>query len=285
MPTHILIGASLSSVAVFAAVFLAARLWGPYWDTLSERQMGRLNEQFERLALDRSKYHVFLRVWGVALVLVGVVFGVLLNMVPVAVMLLFLTYVAPRHILEYLIRRRTKLLRDQLVAATVGVGNAVKAGLSLPQGIEAICNETPQPLAGELNRIVFDFNRGRPLKAALEKVRHRLDLESFTLFALALEAAIDRGGRLDEALDRISHSLQENQRLERKLETETASGKQTVLILGSFPAIFLISFYLLDPHSTSLLFTMFSGQVVLAVVIALTYAGSRWASSMMRIEL
>ncbi len=275
----------LSSLTTFAAVFAAVRLWSPYWDVLAAKQMGQLSEQFDRLALDRAKFQLFLRLWGISLVAVFVVFAFVLNMPPIAIALTLLTYVAPRHILDFLIRRRTKILRDQLAAASVGVGNAVKAGLSLAQGIETVCNETPQPLATEFERIVFEFNRGRPLKEALEQVRQRLQLEAFTLFALAIEVAIDRGGRLNEALDRISTSLQENQRLERKLEAETSSGRQAVAILTCFPIVFILMFYFLDRDSISLLFSTLYGQFLLVAVMGLTYAGSRWASRIMNVEL
>lgn len=285
MPTVSMIWSALSALATFAAVFFAVRQWGPFWDLLAAKQMGRLAEQFERLALDQDKFKLFMRLWGLLLVAIFVLFGFVLKMLPIGVALGLLAYIAPRHILDLLIRRRTKLLRDQLVNASVGIGNAVKAGLSLAQGIETICDETPDPLAAEFRRIVFEFDRGRPLKEALEQVRLRLQLEAFTLFALAIEVAIDRGGRLNEALDRISGSLQEHQRLERKLDAETSAGRQAVSILTFFPVVFLGLFYLLDRHSISLLFTTFYGQCVIAVVMAFTYAGSRWAAKIMNVEI
>lgn len=285
MSAYVLILISLSSATLFAAVYLAVREWSPYWDRIATKQMGAMADQFDRLALDQDKFQWFLRLWGISVVAIFVMFAFVFKMLPVAIVMTFLAYVAPRHILAFLISQRTKLIRDQLVGASVGVGNAVKAGLSLAQGLETVCDEVPKPLSVELQRIVFEFDRGRPLKEALEQVRQRLQLESFTLFALAIEAAIDRGGRLNEALDRISTSLQETQRLERKLEAETAAGRQAVTILTGFPGLFLGFFFLLDRQSTSLLFSTFSGQCVLATVIVLTYIGSRWASKIMNIEI
>mgnify|MGYP007026956784 CR=1 FL=1 len=40
---------------------------------------------------------------------------------------------------------------------------AARAGLSLAQGIENVAQETPEPLATELHRIVRDYRGGRPL--------------------------------------------------------------------------------------------------------------------------
>ncbi len=40
-------------------------------------------------------------------------------------------------------------------------------------------------------------------------------------------------GKITDALERISRSLQENQRLERKMEADTASGRKVIIILGA----------------------------------------------------
>ena len=44
----------------------------------------------------------------------------------------------------------------------------------------------------------------------------RLRSENFALFAAAMEASRESGGRLNETVDRIAHSVRELQRLERK---------------------------------------------------------------------
>jgi tight adherence protein B len=274
----------LSSLLLLAAVALG--LWGigPYWDLLAARQMGLLAERFRRLGLSEPQLQFCLRMWGLLLVGWLFVVGVLLRMPPVAVVSVGLIYLAPRHILDFLICRRERILRHQLVAATVAMGNAVKAGLSLAQAIENVSRETPLPLRNELTRIVRDFERGRPLKEAIEQVRGRLQLEAFTLFALAIETALERGGRVNQSLERISNSLLENQRLERKLEAETSAGRQVVLILACFPAGFAGLLYLLDATSTALLFTTLAGQFVLCAAMLLVYAGSNWAAHIMRFE-
>ena len=89
---------------------------------------------------------------------------------------------------------------------------------------------------------------------------------------------MERGGRITEALERISRSLQENQRLERKLEADTESGRKVVVMLAAFPAVFLGLFYFLNPEGTALLFTTILGQVVLVFVIVMVYAAVRWAN-------
>jgi tight adherence protein B len=278
----LLIGASLLS-GLSVGMFIFA--WLPLWDQAAAWQMGGLTGRFRRLGLNVTHMKFYLRVWGVAVASVFCLFWFVLRAYPLAAVGTLLAYVAPRHILDWIIRFRARTLRDQLAVASVGLSNAAKAGLSLAQGLEAVAAESPAPLSRELGRITFEFQRGRPLKEAIEVTRQRLELEAFTLFALAIEAAIERGGPINKALQRISDSLVEYQRLERKLETETSAGRQVVILLSLFPVGFVGVYYLLNPSSTELLFSTFVGQCVLVAVIVLVYAGARWAASMLRIEL
>jgi len=281
-PTTIVIGATSLMFGLAAAT--AAGLLGTAWDRFAQRQVDQLGQRFQELGMGAERLQTMLRLWGACLLSIAVG-GVVLRSWPLALVLLWLTYVAPHHFLSAAIRRREKLLRDQMVVASLGLANAAKAGLSLAQGFETVCSETPLPLKNELRRIVFDYHCGRPLRDAIEEVRRRLDLDCFSLFAIAVQVALHRGGRVNAALERISESLYETQRLERKLDADTSSGRQMVLILSLFPLGFLAIFAVVAPHSVALLFQTIVGQVVLAVVIVITYLGIRWAHRIMSIRL
>jgi tight adherence protein B len=196
-----------------------------------------------------------------------------------------LVYVLPRLILHYLIGRRQTLLRDQVAGAAVLLANSTRASLTLAQGIESAGREAPEPLALELRRIALEYQRGRPLSEALRDAQRRLNLDGFTLLASALLTCLDRGSNVSEALERISKSLLEHQRLERKLDADTASGRRVVLLLGAFPVLFLGFFSLLDPVAIARLFDGVLGQLVLVVVGLLVYVGVRWALRIMRLEV
>lgn len=276
---------AVSSALVFAASTLTFLMLTPLWDYLAAKQMGQLTDRFERLALDTNMLYFALRVWGIAMVAIFFALWLGAGMLPIAITVTLIIYTAPRHILHLLILRQERLLRDQLVSATTRLGNAVKAGLSIAQGIDTVTEDTPPPLSRELSRIANDYQRGRPLREAIAAVRQRLNLEDFTLFALAIEVALDRGGRLNEALDRISHSLGENQRVERKLEAETANGRRVVLILGAFPVGFLLLYYFCAPDLTWYLYSTFWGHLLLAGVIGLVYVGYRYATFILNASL
>jgi tight adherence protein B len=275
----------LSTILVFAAVYLAAGSAGSVWDQVTRRYVADITPMLDSLSIDRSRLPGYLRIWGVALVAAFVVVAFVMGMPPVALAAVYMVYVAPRIALDFMIRRRRALLRDQMVAATIALANTTRAGLSLAQGLETVSNETPEPLAAELRRISHEYKHGRPLPEALRAAKERLNIDSFTLFAAAILVCLERGGRITDALERISHSLQELQRIERKLEVDTASGAKVVYILTGFPLFFLGLSYVTNPEGTVTVFQSIVGQVVLLVVIALAYFSFRWSQRILAIEI
>jgi Flp pilus assembly protein TadB len=267
------------------AVILGMLRFAPIWDSVAAKRTGRQKMIFENLGMNGELLRWSLRVWGVGLPFVFWFLWLFWGKFLLACLCAFLLYQTPAIILEIIIRRRKKLLTHQLVIAASAMANCLKAGLSLPQGLEAIERDTPLPLAVEFRRINFEYQRGRPLQESLEVVRKRLNLEAFTLFALTLQVAMERGGRINESLQRIAISLRENERLQRKIESDTAAGRQVVLLLALFPALFLGFFYVLDPHYLVLLFETLTGQIMLVSASLFIYAGCRWANKMIHIEL
>lgn len=273
----------LSSLLWFAAVTVGCFLLAPYFDHFSKNFVGTAGQRFEQLGLGTERLKNMLRAWGLTLV-ICLVGGYWLGILPIALAVAWLVMLAPQVILKYLIKQREQLLRDQMVGASMALANSVKAGLTMSQGLESIAEEIPSPLREEFRRIVFEYNRGRPLRDAIREVGDRLQLDAYSLFANAAEVALERGGRVNEALERISHSLQETQRLERKLEADTSAGRQLILILTIFPVAFLGLFYFLEPNGVTLLFTTFLGQVVIVAAMFLIYGGSRWANKILDID-
>lgn len=274
-----------SSLIVFAAVYLACRSAGPVWDDVTARYVADVMPKLDSLSIDRSHLPKYLRIWGISLVAAFVFVAFILRMPPVALAAVYLVYVSPRIILDVMIRKRRALLRDQMVTATIALANTSRAGLSLAQGLESIGKETPEPLAAELRRIVHEYRHGRPLAEAIRATKERLQIESFTLFSAAILVCLERGGRITDALERISHSLQELQRIERKLEVDTASGTKVVYILTGFPVLFLGISYLTNREGTNALLHSILGQVILLIVIGLTYFSFRWSQKILAIEV
>ena len=275
----------ITTATVFVAGFLAARSIRGAWDLISQHYIADLQPMVESLSLDQKHIQSLLRWWGISLALSFLVLTFVLGMFPIALAVAVLLLLAPRWLLRLMIKRQRTRLRDQLVGGTTSLANACRAGLSLAQGLETVSSEVPQPLATEFQRIVSEYQHGRSLSEAITTTKERLRLDSFTVFASAVCVSLQRGGRITESLERIGSTLQENQRIERKLEAETASGRKVVVLLALFPFVFLGGFYLMHPEGTVLVFQSLIGQFVLLAVIGLVVASVAWSNRILAIEL
>lgn len=275
----------LPSLLVLATVMMTSLWLGPAWDIIAQRHIKDILPRLNALGMDEESVSGWMRWWGIAMFGAFLLFGVIFQMIPVGLGMVFVIFVSPRFILDWLIEIRQTKLRDQLVRASMGVANSCRAGLSLAQAFEKVAAETPYPLSNELIRIVRYYKGGSRIQEALREVQKRLNLESFTVFSSSVIVSLEQGGNIATALEEISKGLQEMQRLERKLESDTASGRMLAIILSSFPIFFLGLFTVLDPASMNLLYSTLIGNLVLVVVGGIVFVSFKWCMAILDVDL
>ena len=173
-------------------------------------------------------------------------------------------------------RHRHKV-EDQLADAMVMLANSVRAGLSLAQSLEILAAQCPKPINAEFHQIVAEYNLGKPLERTLVEAKQRLQSENFALFAAALLASHESGGRLNETVERIAQSVLELQRLDRKVMSETAQARKSAIYMALAPPVILVVYYFVDQDNTTLLFTQTVGHIVLAAALTLNVIAYFWA--------
>jgi len=108
-----------------------------------------------------------------------------------------------------------------------------------------------------------------------------LKSENFALFAAALLASRESGGRLNETIERIAQSVLEMQRLERKVQSETAQARKSAIYMATVPFGILVAYWFVDRVNTTLLFTQVFGQCVLATALVLNVVAYFWARAIL----
>ena len=266
----------ISSVLIGVAAGLGVIGSADLVDWINGKYLADLGERMDRLGMDSRPLRGLLRFRWISSIAAFVIVGLWMHMIPVGILSAVLAYYLFGQWLEGRLVKRRQQLRDQLVGAVRGLAAQVRAGLPLTEALASISGDMPEPLGGVLRRAVNQSEQGRALKAILLDMKERLRIESFSLLVVAILIAEERGGKLADVLERIAHSLQEQQRVERKRESDTAAGRLLVNILASFPALFLGMFYLLDPEGTSMVFSTLAGQLVLCVVGAIAVGSLLW---------
>ena len=267
----------LSSLLVGLAVGLLAYAG---WDYVVlavgaiERDMA---DKLRRLHAPTRKLHAYLIIWltVIGLNFVGVWFlaGAPIFAVLISVFLL----ASPWYLLRRVARRHRARIEDQLADAMVTLANAVRAGLSLAQSLEILAAQCPKPINAEFYQIVAEYKLGKTLERTLTEAKGRLRSENFALFAAALLASHESGGRLNETVERIAQSVLELQRIERKVMSETAQARKSAVYMALAPAFILVAYFFVDPENTRMLFTEIIGQLLLATAVVLNVVAYLWA--------
>ncbi|MHB1036304.1 MAG: type II secretion system F family protein [Pirellulales bacterium] len=244
-----------------------------------------LAEKLRRLRASTANLRKYLVAWLVAIA--AVFFGLWIGLGNLVFGILFSTFLicGPWYLLRRMAEARRQKIEDQLADAIVTLSGAIKAGLSLAQSLEILADQCPKPICTEFQQIVGEYKLGKPLDRTLHEAKERLKSENFALFAAALEASRESGGRLNETVERIATSVLEFQRLERKVASETAQARKSAVYMALAPAFILVVYYFVDPINTVLLFTTLVGQLMLAVSVVLNLIAYLWARAILNPDI
>ena len=187
----------------------------------------------------------------------------------------------PWYLLHRMARQRKQKIEDQLAGSMTTLSGAIRAGLALAQALEILAEQSPKPIKQEFQHMVGQYSMGKTLQETLTEAKKRLRSENFSMFAAAMLASRESGGRLNETVERIADSVREFQRLERKIESETAQARKSAVYMALAPPIILLVYYFVDPINTGRLFTTVPGQVILSVAIVLNVVAGLWARAIL----
>ncbi len=271
-----LMGMSLAALGLFCGGLFSGPL------SLVERDLA---EKLRRLRMSTKKLRQYLVLWMAATALVFLGFWLVLGNLVFAVLISILILLSPWYLIRRLAERRRVKIEDQLADSMVTLANAVRAGLSLAQSMEILAAQCPKPINAEFFQIAAEYKLGKPLDRTLLEAKQRLKSENFALFAAALLASHESGGRLNETVERIAQSVLEMQRLERKVQSETAQARKSAIYMALAPAVILVVYYFVDPVNTAMLFTRIFGQVLLAIAVTINLLAYFWARAILNPDI
>ena len=244
-----------------------------------------LNDRLRSLRISNRNLRMRIQVW---LAIVGGTFcapWIALAAPVLSILVAVLLAAGPWYLVRRLAQERRRKIEDQLADAMVMFSSAVRAGLSIPQSLELLAVECPHPIRQEFHQISGEYKLGKPLERTLEEAKERLRSENFLLFAASLLAARTSGGRLNETVERVSASVLELQRLERKVHAETAQARKSAVYMAIIPALLLIVYFYVDPENTPLLFTTLPGQIILSTAVLLNVTAYFWALHILKADI
>jgi tight adherence protein B len=245
-----------------------------------------LRDKLRRLRFNTRSLHRWVIAWSIAVLasLLGFTFAV--NSLPFGILTAGVLAFVPWYLVKRMAERRKLRIEDQLADAMVSMSSAIKAGLSLGQALEILADQCPRPICEEFRQMNGEYQMGKPLERVLLETRDRLKSENFALFAAAMQASRESGGRLNETIERIAHSVMELQRLERKIISETAQARTSAVYMALAPfAVMIMYYFFIDPENTERLFVTVPGQIILCASLIFNLVAYLWARAILNSDI
>lgn len=182
-------------------------------------------------------------------------------------------YLLPHFVLQRKVRQRAKMFDAQLGDALVLIANSLRTGYSFMQAIDMVAKEMAPPISEEFARVIREMSLGIPTETAMNGLTQRVDSEDLDLVVTAMLIQRQIGGNLAEILDKIAGTIRERVRLRGQIQTLTAQGRLSGVIVGVLPFAVGGFIYVVNPGYISGMFTNPVGQKMLAVGLVLQVLG------------
>lgn len=282
MPLEALLGTGFLGAGVGLMAWAGADYWGLGLESL-ERDFA---EKLRRLRVRVKRLRALILGWLIAVAVFFASMWIILNLPLLGLVAAVVLFCLPWYLVRRMAKRRKEQLEDQLADAMVSMASAIKAGLSLAQSLEILADQSPHPISQEFQQMMTEYKLGKTLDEVLEETKERLQSENFALFSAAMQASRESGGRLNDVIDRIARSIREMQRLERKVQAETAQARSSSVYMALAPFMILAMYYFfVDPVSTTRLFTTIFGQFLLSISLILDVVAYLWARKILNPDI
>lgn len=158
----------------------------------------------------------------------------------------------------YLLWKRKKRMRRierQLPEALELITRALRAGHSLPLGIQLLCEEMPDPIAGEFRQVHEQVSFGISLQQALNGLCVRVPLTDMRYFVVSVLIQRQSGGNLTEVLSSLSKLIRERLKLHARIRVLSSEGRMSAWTLAVLPFALGGLLYWANPEFMSPLWT------------------------------
>jgi tight adherence protein B len=192
---------------------------------------------------------------------------------------------APKPIVDFLYDRRVDEFVLQMVDGLNLMSNGLKSGMSIPQSMDLVVKEMPNPMRQEFSMVLSQVQMGASLEDAFNDLAKRVQSDDVEMFVTSINILKETGGNLAETFDTITTTIRERVKLEKKIQAMTAMGYYQGMLLMAIPPLLGIVFYTTDPEFMKPLFTTGMGWAILLGIVALEVAGFFVISKVIKIDV
>ena len=198
---------------------------------------------------------------------------------------LLLGFFGPAVVLRFLASRRAKKFEGQLPDVLTLVASSLSTGFSLPQALDAVAKDSPEPSAKEFSRALAETRIGADVADALDHMSARMDSDNMRWTAMAIRIQREVGGNLAETLKTTAKTLREREELRRHVKALSAEGKLSAYILIALPIGIFLYTMKTNREYVELLWTRGLGLMMLAAGLVFMGIGIFWMRKTVDVEV
>jgi tight adherence protein B len=176
-------------------------------------------------------------------------------------------------------------LASQMPQVAILVGNSLKAGLAVEQGIELVATKLGPPASREFGRVAQEVALGEPVETALERLARRFPLDEVKIIATTIQVERQVGGDLSRALAIMSSSIIDRQRVRGEIDALMAEGRITGVAMLVIPFLMLLLVNQTQPGVVRDFLAWPPGIVVLGIFAGIQVFAFRLIDMFSRVEV
>ena len=151
--------------------------------------------------------------------------------------------------------------------------SALRAGISFSAALQVVSEESPDPVRSEFAILVEEQTLGLELRDALTNMTNRVGSLDLKFFATAVVLQRTAGGNLTEVLENTSRLIRDRFRILGDVQTFTAAGRLTGIILSALPFGMCVLMLMMAPDYFRLMWDHPTGRSVLGMAFLLQILG------------
>lgn len=178
-----------------------------------------------------------------------------------------------RLVAGYRARRRKREFDGRILDLTMGLANAMKAGMALAQALEKVSEQLGGVMREEISVVLRDYRLGMGITDAMERLVERMPSEDMRLLSSAIRLTTQTGGSLVDVMAQLVDTIRNRTEFHQKLRTLTAQGRFEAMAMASAPLLAFLLLYFCQPDLMRPLVTTTTGWIAIGVVVALEAVG------------
>lgn len=182
-------------------------------------------------------------------------------------------------------KKRAELFNKQLSEALIMMGNSIKGGFTFMQSMESIATDMQPPISSEFAKVLREVHYGVSQEDALKHMVERMQNRDLELLVSAVVTSSQVGSNLTEILDTISATIRDRIKMKQDINSLTAQGRISGIIIGSLPVVLILSLMILNPEYYDGFFDATIGKALIVLSIAMEAIGFLLINKIVNIKM